>query len=81
MLKNFNEKNFYVKRDKTQIVLYILMKTFRTVFVGVGPTLNKIFFLGDVSRLRGTCFHYSVCINPFLRSIIKSYKTIKIHLK
>lgn len=81
MLKNFSEKNFYVKRDKTQIVLKIFIRAFRTVFVGVGPSLNKIFFLGDVSRLRGTCFHYSLGINPFLCSIIKSYKIIKIHLK
>ena len=35
MLKNFNEKIFRLKIDKKQIVLYILMKTFRTVFVGV----------------------------------------------
>lgn len=67
--------------DKGQIVLKIFIRAFRTVFVGVGPPLIKNFFLGDVSRLRGTCFDYSRGIFPFLRSIIGSYKIIKIHLK
>ena len=58
-----------------------MIKTFRTVFVGVGPPLIKNFFLGGVSRLRGTCFDYSGGIFPFLRSIIDCYQMIKIHLK
>ena len=70
-----------LKIDKEQIVLKIFVRAFRTVFIGVGPTLIKNFFPGDVSCLRGTCFHYSAHINPFLCSIIERYKTIKIHLE
>ena len=43
MLKNFNEKNFMLKIDKEQIVLYFLTETFRTVFVGSGPPLDTNF--------------------------------------
>ena len=49
MLKIFGEKNYVKKMEKTQIVLYIYRKRFRTVFVGVVPPLNKFFFPGGMS--------------------------------
>ena len=45
MLKNFNKKIEW-KMDKGQFVLYFMTETFRTVFIGVGPPLNKIFSWG-----------------------------------
>lgn len=42
--------------EKEQIVLKIFARAFRTVFIGVGPPLNKISSIGGVSRLRGDVF-------------------------